>query len=127
MAEEKDPKYTGGYREPPKDAQFKPGQSGNPAGRPRKTSTFEGDVEAELRSPITVLEAGERRRMTKRQAIVKQHVNRALKGDIRSTQLLLKLWERLPSEEQDPLQALIEEFREAHRRASAKDDKKDDK
>jgi len=122
MAEEKDSKYTVGYGKPPKHAQFKPGQSGNPGGRSKETSTFEDDVEAELRSLITVLEAGDRRRMTKRQAIVKQHVNRALKGDVRSTHLLLKIREVLGPDRPVPLEALIEEFREAHRRTSTKDD-----
>jgi Family of unknown function (DUF5681) len=91
MAEKSGSEYTVGYGKPPQHAQFKPGQSGNPGGRPRKTSTFEDDVEAELRSLITVLERGERRRISKRRAIVKQHVNRALNGDVRSTELLLKL------------------------------------
>jgi hypothetical protein len=122
MAEKKDSKYTGGYGKPPKHSQFKPGQSGNPSGRRRKSSTFEEDVEAELRSLITVSEAGKCRRISKRRAMIKQHVKRALNGDVRSTQLLLKVLERLPSEEQDPLNALLEEFREEHRRTSPKDD-----
>jgi hypothetical protein len=122
MAEEKDSKYTVGYGKPPKHAQFKPGQSGNPGGRPRKTSTFDDDVKTELRSSITVLEAGERRRIAKRRAIVKQHVNRALNGDLRSTELLLKVRERQPPQQQDSLDALVEEFREERRRISAKDD-----
>lgn len=122
MPKEKDSKYTVGYGKPPKHSQFKPGRSGNPRGRPRKTPTFNDDVKTELRSSITVLEAGERRRISKRRAIIKQHVRKALNGDVRSTELLLKIREPQPSEQQDPLDALIEEFREEHRRISAKDD-----
>ena len=114
MAKKSGSEYTVGYGKPPQHAQFKPGQSGNPRGRPRKISAFDDDVAAELRSPITVLEGGERRRISKRRAIVKQHVNRALNGDVRSTELLLKVRERQPSEQEDPLNALLEEFRKEH-------------
>ena len=32
--------YEVGYKKPPLNSQFKPGQSGNPAGRPAKTSNL---------------------------------------------------------------------------------------
>ena len=37
-SEEKTDGYEVGYRKPPKHSQFKPGQSGNPNGRPRGAS-----------------------------------------------------------------------------------------
>ena len=40
MVEENDQEYPVGYRKTPKHTQFKPGQSGNPKGRPRKSTTF---------------------------------------------------------------------------------------
>jgi hypothetical protein len=120
MANKSRSKYIVGHGKPPKHAQFKPGQSGNPRGRPRNTSSFDDDIETELCSSITVLEGGERKRITKRRAIAKQHVNRALNGDVRSTELLFKIRERQPSEQQDNVGALLEEFREKNRRISAK-------
>ena len=33
--------YEIGYKKPPKHTQFKPGQSGNPKGRPQKPQTIE--------------------------------------------------------------------------------------
>jgi hypothetical protein len=116
MAEEKDSVYTVGYGKPPKDKQFKTGQSGNPNGRPAKNRTFEDDVETEMRSQITVLEGGKRRKLTKRRAIVKQHVNKALGGDPRSTELLLKTSRQARSDPQDNLGNLLQEFREKNRR-----------
>jgi hypothetical protein len=115
MAEENDPKYTVGYRKPPKHTQFKPGRSGNAKGRPRKSTTFADDLETELRSTIEVLEGGKRRRMTKRRAIAKQHVNKALGGDVRSTELLLKSTQLGRTGQQDNLSSLLEEFREKNR------------
>jgi len=119
MDEENDTKYSVGYGKPPKRTQFKPGQSGNPNGRPRKSRAFEDDVETELRSAIVVQEGGKRRKMTKRRAIAKQHVNKALGGDVRSTELLLKTGRQGRTDQKDKLGALLEEFREKNRRLVA--------
>jgi len=114
MAEENDSKYTVGYRKPPKHTQFKPGQPGNAKGRPRKSTTYADDLVTELRSMIEVLEDGKRRRITKRRAIAKQHVNRALRGDVRSIELLCKTTQQGRPGQQD-LSSLIAEFREKNR------------
>jgi len=115
MANENDSKYTVGYGKPPKNTQFKPGQSGNPKGRPRKTTTFDDDVETELRSAVIVLEDGKRRKMTKRRAIAKRLVSKALGGDVRSTELLLDSSQQGRPDQQDNLSSLLEEFREKNR------------
>jgi hypothetical protein len=122
MAEEKDSKYTVGYGKPPQSTRFKPGQSGNPKGCARKSTTFDDDIEKELSTPIVVRENGKEKRMTKRQAIAKQHVNRAINGDIRSTELLFRNRKQNRSEQQDNVADLVEEFRERNRRISGKDD-----
>jgi hypothetical protein len=119
MAEENDTKYLVGYGKPPKRTQFKSGQSGNLNGRPRKSRTFEDDVETELRSAVIVQEGGKRRKMTKRRAIAKQHVNKALGGDVRSTELLLNTGRHGRTDQKDKLAALLEEFREKNHRLVA--------
>ena len=56
--------------------------------------------------------------MTKRRAIVKQHVNKAMRGDVRSTELLLNSRRQGRFDQPDNLGALLEEFRETNRRQS---------
>lgn len=78
-----------GYCKPPKHSQFKPGQSGNPRGRPRKNRSIEAMIKRELDQFVTMTEGGRELRISKREAIVKQFVNRAIKGDPKPLQLML--------------------------------------
>jgi len=40
MSDQDGSEYSIGFKKPPKHARFKPGQSGNPKGRPKKTDTM---------------------------------------------------------------------------------------
>ncbi len=75
---------------PSRDTRFKPGQSGNPNGRPRKDRVLQKLIEAELDQEMTVTEGGKTIRLTKREALAKSMVNDALKGDHRARSTLLK-------------------------------------
>jgi hypothetical protein len=70
-----------GYRRPPKKTQFKPGQSGNPKGRPKGSKNMTTILQEELDQKIPVTEGGKRRRVTKRRLAVRQQVNKAAQGD----------------------------------------------
>jgi len=78
-----------GYGKPPKHSRFKPGQSGNPRGRPRKNRSIESMIKRELDLTIAITEGGRELRISKREAIVKQFVNRAIKGDAKPLQMML--------------------------------------
>jgi len=80
--------YEVGYGRPPKDTQFKPGQSGNPRGRPKKSKNVEAMIQRELDEVVTLQEGGCQIRITKREAIIKQLVNSAIKGDTKPLQLM---------------------------------------
>lgn len=80
-----------GYGKPPKDKQFKKGQSGNPKGRPKKTKDLEKLFDAELSQTIRITEGGVTRIMTKREALVKEILHSALKGDHRARLLVMKI------------------------------------
>jgi Family of unknown function (DUF5681) len=80
--------YEVGYKKPPRGTQFKSGQSGNPKGRPKGSKAFPTLVLEELKAWIAVTEGGITKRMSKAQAIVKQLISRAIKGDLRATALI---------------------------------------
>jgi Family of unknown function (DUF5681) len=92
--------YEVGYGRPPKHSQFKPGRSGNPKGRPPKSKNVDTLIKSELDATVTIKEGGRELRITKREAIVKQFVNSALKGDPRKLLLMLKYLEK--QQEPDP-------------------------
>jgi len=79
-----------GYANPPKSARFPKGKSGNPSGRPPGASNMATVIEKALNETVTITEPGRaKRKITKRQAIAKQMVNKAAQGDARVTQQLL--------------------------------------
>ena len=80
-----------GYGRPPIATRFRPGQSGNPRGRPKGARNLNTIIASALSERVAVNENGKRRRLSKMEAVVKQLVNRAASGEARATQLLLAL------------------------------------
>ncbi len=89
MADEDKPEYAVGFGKPPRRTRFCKGQSGNPKGRPRGAKNLATLMEKVLKEPVVISENGKRRRITKREALIKQLVNKAIAGDPRSIKLLL--------------------------------------
>ena len=83
--------YPVGYKKPPKHTQFPKGQSGNLAGRPRGSKNLATLVGKALDAKIVITDGDGRRKITKREAIITQLVNRSAKADLRATQILLGL------------------------------------
>ena len=83
--------YEVGYGKPPRNTQFKKGQSGNPRGRPSRSKNLATLVSVALNEPVIVVENGGRRKITKREAIIKQLVNRSTKADWRAIKILLDI------------------------------------
>jgi Family of unknown function (DUF5681) len=77
-----------GYKKPPQATQFKPGKSGNPKGRPKGAKNFGTVISDELETRIAITENGKRRKISKREAIAKQLVNKAASGDAKAIPLL---------------------------------------
>ena len=68
--------YQVGYGKPPLHSRFKKGQSGNPRGRPLFPKSLAADLLDAMNQRVVVAENGRRRRMTKRQAMFAQLVNK---------------------------------------------------
>jgi len=90
MAKRKKPSYVVGYKKTPASSRFKPGKSGNPKGRPKNSKNFATTLQKELETLVEVTENGRKKTITKREAVVKQLVNKAASGDPRATPLLLR-------------------------------------
>jgi Family of unknown function (DUF5681) len=73
--------YVVGKWRPPLSTQWKPGQSGNPKGRPKGAKNMMTYFRQELNRKISIKEGGIVRKVTSREAIAKTTVNLALKGD----------------------------------------------
>lgn len=91
----------GGYGNPPKEHQFKPGQSGNPAGRPKGaknkrpskglTNSLTEMVLSEADRLLHLSERGERLELPTAQVILRRMVNDAVKGSHRAQREFLKM------------------------------------
>ena len=110
----KRPSYKSGYGKPPKETQFKPGQSGNPKGRPKNTKNLKTDLKEEIHEHIQITEGGQPKKVSKQRAILKRTVEKALKGDMRATELIIKLTvtHLLDEEIQNEVQDLVAEDKE---------------
>ena len=129
MAKKRNSDYRVGYRKPPKHAQFKPGQSGNPSGRPKKTKTLSELLAKIDRMPVTISEGGKRRQVPTLVASLMQCGLKSAAGDMKALRLYLGLHADRDTEPQDSLLQVEQTFRaiyqqrEADERARKKDSK----
>ena len=79
--------YTVGKGRPPRNWRFKPGQSGNPGGRPKKKPGI--DVLSLLDQPVTVVQDGRPVEMQPSEVALRKLVRRALKD--RDRRAILRL------------------------------------
>jgi hypothetical protein len=91
MGPENERDYEVGYGKPPRHTRFKKGQSGNPRGRPKESKNLATLLKEALNEPVIVAENGGRRKITMREAIIKQLVKRSATADLRATKILLDL------------------------------------
>jgi hypothetical protein len=80
-----------GYGRPPEHSQFKPGQSGNPKGRPKGSVNMSTTLGRILREKVATVENGRRKTISKIEAAFKQLTNKAASGDLSALRLLSAL------------------------------------
>jgi hypothetical protein len=89
--------YAVGYGKPPVQSRFKRGQSGNPAGRPKGSQNVATVLRDALSATVVVNEGGRRQTKTKLEVMVTQFVNKAVSGDPKAAERVLKLYAVLSS------------------------------
>jgi hypothetical protein len=81
--------YKVGPGKPPLHTRFRKGQSGNPRGRSAKNlPVLLADA---LNESVVVTTNGRRRRITKREAVIAQLVNKSAGADLRATKMLIDM------------------------------------
>jgi hypothetical protein len=99
--------YEVGYGRPPKSGQFKKGISGDPSGRPKKSSDFASELQKELQSKVTINENGQKKVIKKSEGVAKQVVNKALSGNLPAVRLVMSVdretQERVAEQQQNSL------------------------
>ncbi|MGI4881376.1 MAG: DUF5681 domain-containing protein [Janthinobacterium lividum] len=83
--------YEVGYGKPPAEFQYGKGQSGNKKGRPRGSRSFKTELREVIEQNIPVTENGRKRNMTARKAMLIRLRQKALSGDQKAIDRLLKL------------------------------------
>ena len=80
-----------GRGNPPKDTRFKPGQSGNPRGRPKGASNFATVLQQQLRKTVTIAVEGKPRRMAAQEVIALRLTQDSMKGSTKAMELLFRI------------------------------------
>ncbi len=91
MLNDKNKPYEVGYGKPPQNTRFKPGQSGNPRGKPKGAKNLATIVYNAINEKVVVTENGKRRKRSMLEVAVKQLINKAAMGDQKALTQLLPL------------------------------------
>lgn len=86
-------KYSVGYSKPPEASRFKPGESGNPNGRPKLATSLGTQLKKILGRKIPVTEKGVARKMTLQEVMLTSVATNAAKGDLKSVGFLVRLYQ----------------------------------
>lgn len=84
--------YAVGYGKPPFGSRFKPGQSGNPRGRPKGAKALNTIVRDTLTQKVVVRTANGEKRISRIEAALHKTIELAMKGNPRALAQLLKLY-----------------------------------
>jgi hypothetical protein len=108
-----------GYGQAPIEHRFKPGQSGNPSGRPKDARRFAADLRDELGEIVSITDGNKRLEVTKQRAIVKALVRKALKGEPRAIATIVSACARIVGDQEIADQAEAPEDRAIMRAVAA--------
>jgi len=83
-----------GYKKPPQEGQFKKGQSGNPRGRTSGSKNMKAVFEELLQKPIPIRQGDRQTSIPMTQALLMALMKKAVQGDIKAVELVLKTAEK---------------------------------
>jgi hypothetical protein len=90
--------YKVGYRRPPKEKQFRKGQSGNPSGRPKGSRNLPAVISKVCFARVRVKgENGRQYYISKVEAIMTQLANQAIKGDTKAAGKYFEILKAFPA------------------------------
>lgn len=98
-----------GYKNPPKQHRFQPGESGNPHGRPKGARNFKTDLRDELSETIIFRDGNRDVTISKQRALIKRLVAEAIRGDTRAINSVLAFCARACGDEDDDEQQSAED------------------
>jgi hypothetical protein len=114
-----------GYKHPPRAHQFRPGQSGNPNGRPKGARNFKSELREELSEFVTIRDGEQEVQVSKQRALIKSLVAAAIGGNQRAAASVLAMCVRMLADTEDDEaietedQAIVEAFTKRKKRAAA--------
>ena len=115
-----------GYKHPPRANQFRPGQSGNPSGRPKGARNFRSELREELSEVVTVRDGEGEIQVSKQRALIKSLVAAAIEGNQRAAASVLAICVRMLADADDDEaiedvgdREIVEAFTKRKKRAAA--------
>ncbi len=103
--------YEIGYGKPPKNTRFKPGQSGNPRGRPRGQRNLRTAVRDALEEKVIIREGDRTRSVPRMDAIIRVTFNNALRGDAKAVAAFIQLVRSIGLMDEEPESSSAESIR----------------
>ena len=97
-----------GYGRPPREHQFKPGQSGNKKGRPKGSKNEATIINKLLNRKIDIRENGRLRKITVLEGILTRFADDALKGKDKSAAFLLNRQQFLETSSEQPANDVLD-------------------
>ena len=100
------PDHAVGYGKPPLSTRFKPGESGNPKGRPKNSKNLKTLIRQALTAKISIREGSSNRRVSKIEGVVLRQLESALKGEDRAAMAVIKMAMQMGFLEDPPPEAV---------------------
>ena len=94
--------YPVGYGLTPAHSRFKPGQSGNPRGKPKGRKKLGTVLQAVLNEKVSIREGDAIRKVSKAEAMVRAVILKGMKGDPKAFATVIALCQQIGEFESDP-------------------------